>query len=102
MVPASLEVTANLIILSTAIDSPMCGTGTAPFIPVMHSQNQAPSVYPPERSVLPRSTYNSANNQNMVGTCAHTTADTVSANLVQLVGSITLYHLHSRLAAPRP
>ncbi|KAL0718384.1 hypothetical protein Bca4012_067706 [Brassica carinata] len=43
----------------------MSGTGTAPFIPVMHSQNhgyQAPSVYPPERSVLPRSTY-SANNQ---------------------------------------
>ncbi|CDY48135.1 BnaCnng15770D [Brassica napus] len=80
---------------TTAIDSPM--------FRVMHSQNQAPSVYPPERSVLPRSTYNSANNQNdRVGTCAHTTADTVSANLVQLVGSITLYHLHSRLAAPRP
>ncbi|CAH8346211.1 unnamed protein product [Eruca vesicaria subsp. sativa] len=53
----------------------MNGTGTAPFIPVMYSQNrgaspqtpewsgyhQAPSAYPPERSVLPPTTY-SANN----------------------------------------
>ncbi|KAG2241834.1 hypothetical protein Bca52824_096323 [Brassica carinata] len=44
----------------------LSGTGTAPFFPLMHSQNhgyQASSVYPPERSLLPRSTYNSANNQ---------------------------------------
>ncbi|KAF8112554.1 hypothetical protein N665_0063s0040 [Sinapis alba] len=52
----------------------MNGTGTAPFIPVMYSHNrgaspqtpewsgyQAPSAYPPERSVLPPSAY-SANN----------------------------------------
>ncbi|KAG2293372.1 hypothetical protein Bca52824_040041 [Brassica carinata] len=61
---------------STSWSSPrhMNGTGTAPFIPVMYSQNrgvspqtpewsgyQAPSAYPPERNILPPSTY-SANN----------------------------------------